>query len=232
MQSFANILLLSGPSGGGKSTFAALMRQGGLPEDIQRHLSPGIGDWPVIDVTNGMRREIEARGEAAVAEETGAPARFILHYDITTVYRSGLGGYARDPALRLLRLARAVQVVFVCPDAQRLFTQFTVRDAARQARKPGLARAWNRAVLGPVRRFGRTLKGEAYNAERSLYSDPGWLEQCYSAWEAYIMGLVAGGTARDVLRIEPRQDQAREPAFRIVPQPRWPVFSTGNTGLR
>ena len=73
--------------------------------------------------------DLDGEKSAKVAAEIGNPASFVLHYDITTVYRYGLSGYENDPALRLLRLARNIQVVFVCPDAERLFTQFTGRDA-------------------------------------------------------------------------------------------------------
>src|SRR5690606_5573561 len=109
----------------------------------------------------------------------GHPANVILHYDITTVYRYGLAGYENDPALRLLRLARRMQIVFVCPDAQRLHAQFVDRDARRQAGKSGAARAWNRHVLDPIRRLRLRLSGQALNRERALYSDPLWITRCY-----------------------------------------------------
>lgn len=220
MQNFAHIVLLSGPSGGGKSTFARFLRDGQLPEDMQRRIAPRGGEWPVIDVTNTMRRQIEAQGPARTATEMGAPSQFILHYDITTVYRYGLPGYASDPALRLLDLARSLQIVFVCPDARRLLTQFADRDAVRRARKPGVARAWNSVVLGSVRGLRARLAGQVLTPERALYSDPKWMEHCYDAWEEYISGLMATGGAQDLLRVEPCRDVDEEPTFRMVAQPK------------
>lgn len=219
MQGFTHVMLLSGPSGSGKTTFTHLMRAGTLPEEIKCRLVAN-GEWPVIDVTNRMRREIASHGEAVVADQIAAPAHLVLHYDITTVYRYGLAGYANDPALRLLGLARNIQIVFVCPDAERLFTQYTSRDAARQARKHAVSRMWNSMVLTPMRVVHTHVTGKARCRERDLYRDHNWVQDCYDMWETYIGGLMGGGVAQDLIHISPTSnDRAIEPAFRIVPGP-------------
>jgi hypothetical protein len=223
MHGFANLLLLSGPSGGGKSTFVHLLKTGRLPEPMERSLPPRVAQWPVFDVTNHMRRKIESEGEAAAIAELGHPSDLILHYDITTVYRYGMSGYESDPALRLLRLARNIQVVFVCPDAGRLYAQFVDRDAARQARKSSAARAWNAHVLAPLRKARLRLSGQTLNGERALYSDPHWIAKCYRAWETYIVALAKVGAAQQILRVAPCEAQASEQAFCLVPEPGWPV---------
>lgn len=210
------ILLLSGPSGGGKSTFVQHLKDGWIPDDILGALPEGAASWPVIDITNGMRREIEAKGPAAVlARLTDAPS-LILHYDITSVYRFGWPGYASDPALRLLDEGRRLDIVFVKPSAGRLREQFVSRDAARQARKSRLARMWNAGVLRPLRGLRARLVGGELNSERDLYADPLWLERCYAAWSAFAADLLTRGNAQSVVSIEPRANAAGQPRFAIT----------------
>lgn len=221
MHGFANVLLLSGPSGGGKSTFARFLKEGRLPDDLASRLPPLASKWPVVDVTNRMRRRIESEGEAAAAAEFGNPPDLVLHYDITTVYRYGLAGYETDPALRLLRLASDIRIVFVCPDAVRLYQQFVDRDTARKARKSAPARAWNKLALAPLRKLRMRLYGQVANSERALYSDPLWLVRCYDAWEAYMAALVAAGVAQDILRVAPCR--AEESAWGFCALPERPV---------
>lgn len=221
MQDITNLLLLSGPSGGGKSTFARLLKEGGLPAEIAHQLPAQARRWPLVDVTNHMRRQIEDEGDAAAIAALGNPTELILHYDITTVHRYGLGGYESDPALRLLRSARNIAVVFVCPDAERLYTQFVDRDAIRQARKSAAARTWNKTVLAPLRKLRLRLAGQTLNGERSLYSDPDWIRRCYRAWDSYIVALAHGGAAQHIVRIAPCASGAGETAFRVMSEPVW-----------
>lgn len=228
MQGFENLLLLSGPSGGGKSTFVHLLKEGALPDDVEARLPPLVREWPVVDVTNHMRRQIETEGEMAAADAFGAPADLILHYDITTVYRYGLAGYESDPALRLLRLARNMQVVFVCPDSGRLYAQFVDRDAARKARKSRFARGWNAIVLGPVRKLHMRLTGQVLYHERELYRDPHWIGRCYSAWEAYVAALKSVGAAQDLMRVAPCENGGDTRTFHIVPEPERPLADSGD----
>lgn len=216
MQEFSHVLLLCGPSGGGKTTFAEQMRQGLLPSDIESLLPAAKCQWPVIDVTNQMRRDIQANGEEAVASRFSVPSQFVLHYDITTVYRYGLAGYASDPALRMLRLARKVQVVFVCPDVQRLSLQYMGRFAERQARKSRSARAWN-GMVAPLRGLVGRVSGQPRRREKDFYSDPDWVRRCYEAWESYLGGLLEKTFVEGFIRVAPVDDLASSlPKFRIV----------------
>lgn len=210
------ILLLSGPSGGGKSTFVQHLTAGRLPDTILAALPSGALDWPVVDVTNTMRREIASRGAADTLSRFPESRAVILHYDITSVYRYGWVGYAADPALRLLGEVPVLDIVFVKPSASRLRAQFLARDAARQAKKSGPARLWNRSVLAPLRRLKVRMTGGELHSERDLYADPLWLERCYDAWDAFTANLLNNRKAQSLTVIEPQQTADGAPSFAFV----------------
>jgi hypothetical protein len=162
-----------------------------------------------------MRRQIASQGVAAVAPTFGTNPGVILHYDITTVYRYGLGDYNSDPALRLLALARNLRVLFLRPQRSVLLSQYLKRDAERRAKKNAASRAWNSFFLESTRKLRGAISG-ARKQESSLYGDIEWLDGCYSAWDAHIHELIDQGAARCVLHVEPALDAEGEPTFRVV----------------
>ena len=218
MTSFDKLILVCGPSGGGKTTLLQLYRSGGLPDEIMGFFFPSADRWPVIDATNKMRRDIESEGPEAVAQRMNSPFGLFLHYDITSVLRSGLDGYGSDPALRLLNLARELQVIFVRPSQDTLLNQFTSRDATRRSRKSSVARLWNGVLLNRLRRVRARLTQRTWSSETQIYSDPAWIARCYSDWELYLEQLAQRTHSLcGVLRVEPSVEISGQPTFRVVP---------------
>ena len=50
-----NILLISGPSGGGKTTFLRQLREGTLAPEILARLPAGSGNWPVLEANDVLK---------------------------------------------------------------------------------------------------------------------------------------------------------------------------------
>lgn len=210
------LFLLSGPSGGGKSTFVDLLRNGALPGDVRDRLAAEVAQWPVFDITNAMRRKIETAGPAAVWSDLGATECAILHYDIISVVRSGLDGYGADPAFRLIGANDDLQIAFVRPEPEQLLRQFATRDHARLMAKPRPAQIWNGRVLPAWRRVVEAVGGVG-RPEHRLYANGATVTALYDQWLAFAGGLARGHGGHPVLALAPCSDARGRPSFELVP---------------
>lgn len=215
------LFLISGPSGGGKSTFIHLMRTSALPPALGERLGWGdrdwdVRDWPVFDITNDMRRKLETIGPAAVWAELGARDCAILHYDIISVVRSGLKGYTSDPAFRLIGPGDELQIAFVQPAPEQLFQQFTLRDQARLKAKPRGAQIWNGRVLPAWRMVVESLGGPG-RPEQRLYSNGQLVDALYGRWLAFAGELARTHGGRPLIAVAPCADAHGRPSFELVP---------------
>lgn len=209
------LIFLSGPSGGGKSTFLELLKAGALPPDLRCHFDPDAHRWPAFDITNQMRAEIARSGAAAVWNAHGTPAAAILHYDIVAVPRARMSGFSADPAFQLLDDADDVQVIFVRPAPARLMQQFTTRNDARKVSKANAALA----VTRPLRTaFDRTAERFGFakgSTERALYSDAAAVERIYADWLDFAEHLAREHGNRPVLTLAPAPAEDAKPAFTV-----------------
>lgn len=207
-----HLLLVAGPSAGGKSEFIRALVGGRLPAEICDRLPPGCESWPLLEANDLLKR-----GADAAPSPLDYSQPLIAHYDIVHVPRVQLaGGYAADPFAALLAAAEHVTLVDVCPPPARLLAQFRHRLGAQRRAKGRLRVLWSRLVHAPLRRAVRT-PGEAPLVKADLYEDPHWVEACYRGWDAFVRDAL-GDRLEDTLRVLPLAPPGRDPPqFRLAP---------------
>ena len=210
-------LLVSGASGGGKSTFIRALTQGWLDPYIVAQLPSGCANWPVIDV-NDIHKEGLAISK--VLESIGPEKCAVLHYDISYIFRWGLPSYADDAADALFKLASRIDCVFVKTDGARLRRQHLARERERMRRKSRAEIAWRKCVRKPMRVFAQSLRGIRRRRAQHLYAQPEFLVQCYSLWESYARALGVSCPDYSLLTVEPEKTLDGPPMFRLVPTTR------------
>ncbi len=161
----ARVLLVAGPSGGGKSVFISQVKANALDPAIAALLPPGCADWPVVEANDVMKD-----GRTAVP----APASdgLILHYDITFIHRFALTDYTHDPFCAALLSAPPADVVYVKPDAQRLIDQFVERRDRHRGAKSASHVLWADWVRLPLKRARLRRRGLPTREAHELYAEP------------------------------------------------------------
>jgi hypothetical protein len=200
-----HLLLIAGPSGGGKSTFIAMLLASRLPPEVRQLLPPGAERWPKTSADRSKR------GLRAV----GALENVILHYDIAGPARRR-ESYAKDPVLAGLASARQVTVVEIRPPPDRLVNQFRSRSAAAEARWSWWRKRWRRSVPQALLHVVGPLLRNKVPSKPVLYGQPGWLEECYARWDAFIGETLAARDGAMLIRVEPRPGADGSPSFRVI----------------
>lgn len=209
VQAGARLLLVSGPSAAGKSTFLERLRQRDLPPDILQALPAGAERWAQ---TNGRRIVHRRREEHGSAAESGV----VFHYDIMRPFESAIRDYGDDPDLSPLRRAGSVTLVLIRPAAE---------DLARRLRdrppRTHVAAAIFEAIHGglspvmptPLRRRRKAYsKFTEHARHRRLvegYGQAGWLDSWYRRWEDFVAAEFGERLQRPILTIEPADGNFR-----------------------
>ncbi len=214
---FANpiphLLLVAGPSGGGKTTFITQLVEGTLAPEIHGRLPERTAAWDRIEGNRFVKR-----GTKPVFSPGGTIAHrgLILHYDIVHLYRSEVRSYEEDPAFELVEAAETVTIVNLRPSHHQLLAQFAFR-AGETGRRKGLLRGvFKGAILLPLRRLRFRLKGRRVPDKRDLYADPAWLTECIRRWDTFVQGLIARTPGATLIEVVPIVDSEGRPSFRLA----------------
>ena len=182
------LLLVAGPSGGGKSHFINLLKAKALPRDIAELLPGGCAEWSVCEANNMMK---EALSETDLLGASIARGGTILHYDITFIHRLALTDYIMDPFCAGLLDAREIDIVYVKPDKNRLVRQLNQRREAHRRSKSITHLLWADWIRLPLKRARQRQKGLPIHEAHELYEKPDFLNDCYASWEVYLKQLTA-----------------------------------------
>jgi hypothetical protein len=200
-----HLLLIAGPSGGGKSTFIAMLLASRLPPEVRQLLPAGAESWPK---TSADRSKRSLRAVSALEN-------VILHYDIAGPARRR-ESYARDPVLAGLASARRLTVVEIRTPPDQLVNQFRSRSAAAEARWSWWRKRWRRYVLEPLLHGAGPLRWIKVPSKPVLYGQPGWLEACYAGWDAFVGATLKARDGAVLIRIEPTPGADGSPSFRLI----------------
>jgi hypothetical protein len=206
------MLLISGPSGGGKSTFIRQFTDGSLAPEILSLLPRPAADWPIIEANDVLKGIPVA--ENVKSQAPGA----LVHYDIVFIHRYGISRYEDDPALAMLDDARSLHVVFVRPESGVVSAQFLERQNRHRQTKSKASLLWSRFFRLPARRLLSPLTGRTTLSTENIYRDDKWLAAIYVQWETFIHRLVAQHPDAKLTIVEP-SGEAQEFRLRTDPHP-------------
>lgn len=179
-----DLLLISGPSGGGKSTLLRQLRDGTLDPEILARLPAGSGSWPVLEANDVLK------GRPVLETLNDGVRGVALHYDIVLMHRYHIQRYEEDPSLAVLEGAASLDLVFVRPDTDLVKRNFMARQNAHQKKKSAISRWWSRWVRLPMRSLLSPITGKPSQTTEDVYRDDKWLAGCYRQWETFLHRLV------------------------------------------
>lgn len=192
-----HILLISGPSGGGKTTFIRQLGQGTLAPEILDRLPPGCGNWPVLEANDVLKGRRVMKSLPATADAV------CLHYDIVLMHRYRIDRYEDDPSLLLFDDAESIDLVFVRPDTAVVKRNFMARQNEHRRKKSPISLWWSRYVRLPARHLLSPLTRKPTQSTEDVYRDEKWLEDCYLRWERFIASTVERHTNASITVVEP-----------------------------
>lgn len=205
-----HLLIVSGPTASGKSTFLDNLRDESLPGHIVSLLDKDAHTWPQTSGKIVVRETLKTiHGKEIVPDKINGLA---LHYDILRPLSTRTVDYYRDPTLDVLRCAKNITVIILRNDPADLINQFNEGELT-------FVTVRHHAVLLYVKKFVKILSGiipkyikrsvrsvssfengisEISNVpqkkdtryhQRLLekYKVPGWLDVWYERWESYLV---------------------------------------------
>ncbi len=219
-----HLLVVTGASGAGKSTFVEQMLSGTLREDVAAQLPVEAKNW-----TRVKAGDCKAFFAAAPHNQEQIPG-LMLDYDMSRKV-ARRDGYENDPAMQLLLAAGKITVVNLRPSVDRMVRQLVRRDSgvltanmdniemeklrwrvARLARAvlSPLAKTIPHKLVGQLKRSSTLSQAwGGLQVQRSLlrklrrYQHEGWLDEIYRHWQAHLDTLAAKGKTIEQIYLEP-----------------------------
>ena len=211
----AHILLISGPSGGGKSAFIRQLQQGKLPPAITEALPQDCHYWPLIEANDILKGDLDFE---EVSKQLRQGDSHIVHYDIVFLHCRKLTNYEQDPAMALWSLAQQMTAVFVRPDAVTVRHQHQQRSARQQQKKSAGSRLWARWVRMPLRRLKSVFTGKSTLSTTDLYADETWINDCYQQWQQFLTHQLGRIPHSSLLLVAPDKNSTVGEAFVLLDQ--------------
>jgi 2-polyprenyl-3-methyl-5-hydroxy-6-metoxy-1,4-benzoquinol methylase len=195
-----HLVIVSGPTSSGKSTFIRLLKQSALPKPIAEKLPVGIREWPQIGSSRLFKNpHITVDGKVLDSPQIEG---LVLHYDILRPYARGTQDFNRDQTLDLIQCAKKVTVIVLETELSILEKQlFEGEILNANWRKKTVNQA--KSLLGrlgqrPVGAFTirlmekisrRRIKIRIKSRHEKLlehYSKPGWVSGWIARWKKYL----------------------------------------------
>ena len=218
---FDEIMMVSGLSGSGKSTFIEHFTSGKLTGDLKERLPSANHDWYLLGQGSCL---VSSR---ASLEELlrGIPrtvSRVIIHYDATLLHRLKLTTYEFDPIFGIFEAARHSTLVVMRPSASRILEQFRHRQEQRYSRKPLVNRLWAKYVRFPLNKIVElklTIRRSAELSTRQLYRNARVVDFYALAWDRFVERFLAQNSGVKVVYIEPYTCKDGTLGFRLGAPP-------------
>jgi energy-coupling factor transporter ATP-binding protein EcfA2 len=204
-----HLLIVSGPTGSGKSTFLQQLAGGRLPSDLTRALPPGAPSWPQTNgaVLMGSPLRLE-HGSGGGAQLPG----LVLHFDILRPFETERT-YETDEAMAIASLADRVTAVAISPPAEQLASQIERRTRLRVLTR-GFKRLRRRLGLSFHR--GRTIRTHLRDEKlAALYRTAGFVDSWNRRWLDFLMDRFADQVTGPVIHVEPALEHGRK-TFRLA----------------
>jgi len=212
-QNSNDIILISGPTGGGKSTFLKSMASGNLDDEILHALPEGAADWPIIEANDILKGDISLRNSV---ERIEADGRVRLHYDIMFIWSRGLNSYEEDPSLKILEHADRLWIVFLKPDQSTVKRQYHDRRVEQMKRQSAASRWWGRWARGPIRRLKHKVNLDPRKDLGDIYMDEKLLSHSYDQWHKYIQTMRNRLPNLQIMTVTPLASVDGNPKFSIL----------------
>jgi len=206
---FASLVIVARPSGSGKSTFMEQLVEGRLPRGIRLALPGNCEQFVHVTRKEYLRQRTSP-------DETEAHG-IVLHYDISTVWRSGLAGYEADPLFKILSRTSCITVVNIHVSAATLMRQHERRRRRKRLSSPVLRQALGGLVREVSQRLAQFVGGQRRAASLALLNDQHWLDRCYETWKTFVGCTIRALTNAYVVHVEPAPHRDDEPRFRLIP---------------
>lgn len=129
-----HLLVVSGPTSAGKSTFLRQIREGSLPSDVRALLPRDCEKWPQIAEEGDSIDEPLTEG-------------VVLRYDILRPLAAATHTFRRDQALDLLQCSEKVTVIALRPEPVQLMKQYRASEEQAGARRRGRLQQWHHEQL-------------------------------------------------------------------------------------
>lgn len=209
-----HVLIVSGPSAGGKSTLIDQLSEGRLDTELMRFLPHAVAEWPLVDGNDLLKRDIAL--EEVLPKETKTKG-VIVHYDFVHILRIGYAqDYLNDPIFKIFSYCGQITFCDIRPSPERLLEQFLHRQQEQRSRKGKLRLLWRKLVHTPLRQVQLRLRREHHLVKEDIYRDPRWLRNCYGAWDRFLDHACAMYPHMKVIRVEPVGSILESSSFRIV----------------
>ena len=201
-----NLIILSGCSGAGKSTFWQFLHR--TPDAVQR-VQKSIPFFDLnaayfMDATKTLRRKLKKNSPIKFDKKADF---VVLHYDITHVYRIGTRDFARDLALQYARRFDRVCFIHINAPPQQLQRQF--QERALERINTGLKSDTIVTKLRHrLRKFVALLQRRRFMTEEEIYSDPRLIDEINRHWLRFVKTDMSLYHQASILMVQPGPDMA------------------------
>lgn len=179
------LVIVSGPTSSGKSTFLKRIAEGRLPPELASELPASSRNWPMTGAGQLLHSQHGRAPSLPAHDLEGA----VLHYDFLRPFSTGCQEFPRDQALDLISCADKVVVVVLKPGLERL---------ARQLHDNEIAVKPSAGLLSRLARKAGLKRKSRHRALAGLYAQPGWVDGWYARWEAFIRRVAPGARILEV----------------------------------
>jgi 2-polyprenyl-3-methyl-5-hydroxy-6-metoxy-1,4-benzoquinol methylase len=141
-----HLIVVTGPTAAGKTTFLRQLKEGALPTDLRAWLPPGCEEWPQFAAKHLAREG--ARGFDGKTIDVPYLAGAVFHYDFMRPLTAAVHTYQRDQALDVLKCSDQITVIALRPEHAQLLRQFRASELeSAAALKQTRRQRWHREQL-------------------------------------------------------------------------------------